>query len=1093
MLELNSTRAASPAEVTPLATSPVGSGWDTDSDGPETVLPQAPAVLLPHHRAELEASAIAADVAAANVTSFGPGTPRHWEDERGELIWFAGQRIRQGSGGRPKRPRGWFGRMPSRRSLQGDLIALDRRYRHLAGGGWRTLSATLAELPTFGQWKADEPRARTDKPGRSIKYEAPPGFPEGGGLLLPHIPERCWRLICQRQRLPFPTDPATLAAGFWPWALATPKLAILICEGWKKALCAVSHGYAAVALPGVQMGRRRGSDGSERLIQALAALNTKKRPWLVVFDAEARPKTAANVAAAAGALARALRAAGGRPEIARLPLLPGTEKTGLDDLAAAAGAEALTRALADTEPRPVLPRLRAADRVTPAGAYLGEAGALPSPAEAPLLLLQAPMGTGKTHAIAAAVAPLRDAGVPLLLPSHRVAIGQAVAERLGVAWAPSPGTDQRQLGAGFCLDSACPSSGLQISGHSWSGGVVVWDETAQGLEHLLTSTGTALAPGRGAAMAARRAEVLRTLAELLARAGQVIAADAQLPQWALNLLEKLTGRRAFLIRSEHQPMRGRPFHAPRFKTATDAADGFRAQWAELVANGAPFFCWTTAQKARYRNSAQNLATLHRQRRPDARLAVIDSSTPELAAELAADPDGFAERFDAIYASPSISSGVSFERWRPAAVIAYAGGHIAPEHVAQALARVRCPDVPAYLYAPERSPGGALRVGSGDTDPARVIANLRAVSDPLLGVLEEGGAEGAWLEAYGELAAHRNRQRHAYGATIAGLLEREGWERQGPGVTPCPAAGAEVAADLAAIAEAAQAAEDAAIIAAPLLDPAAAEALGRRRKLEPAEQAALDRFRLAQRWGLGAAPPSPELLEADRDRLRDRLRLGWLLTSPEAFALIPAHDAAAVAALDAAGRPFSPDRLRVAIGPRVTALQALGVPALLERFAAGEVIPATDSAVLTLHLNATAHRGQLAAAAGVSPGKLATGTLRALLRAVGWELVRVGRIKVRGEGDRDAYTYRAQRVALPEEVDLEALATVWLEELKGSSHGAKNAHTPNPCRGEKSPTPSPGGPPPHRHSWPLAPVPLIPWSSAPPPPRSAPRAVGFRTA
>ena len=44
-----------------------------------------------------------------------------------------------------------------------------------------------------------------------------------------------------------------------------------------------------------------------------------------------------------------------------------------------------------------------------------------------------------------------------------------------------------------------------------------------------------------------------------------------------------------------------------------------------------------------------------------------------------------------------------------------------------------------------------------------------------------------------------------------------------------------------------------------------------------------RHRLAERWGLEGCPPTLELLEADRDGLRDQLRLGWLLTTPEALA------------------------------------------------------------------------------------------------------------------------------------------------------------------------------------------------------------------
>jgi len=1002
--------------------------------------------LLPRDWVELQASAIAPDVAAVNVASFGPGTDRHWEAERAELVAHARHLIQTGS----TTDKGHAQAQPGH--LAGRLIALDKRYAHLAAGGWRSLSDALPGVPRFDQWKPASPRAkgrRDDRgnwaplPGQSVKYEAPPQTPDGGGLLLPHVPERCWLLIADRQGLPRP-DAAALAAGFWSWALATPGLQLLICEGWKKALAAVSAGWAALALPGVQMGRRRELDGTERLIEALQLLAPGRR-WLIAFDAEARPATAAKVGAAAGALARALRSAGGRVEVARLPLLPGTDKTGLDDLLAAAGPEALDRALADTGPRAVLPRLRTPDRLAPAGVWLGDACPIPSPELAPLVVMVAPMGCGKTEAIAAAALPLAAYGIPVLLPSHRQALGQANAERLGLPWAPHRGDDQRLLGAGFCWDSCCPSSGLQISATGWPGALVVVDELMQALEHLLLSTGTALAE--------RRAEVLRTASELLARARQVIAADAQLAGWGVALLEALTGRRALVIASEHRPMAGRPLHAPEdFTTPQAAADGFRAKWAELVAAGGPFLCWTSAQRADVANSPQRLAALHRQRRPDARVLVIDSTTPEAAAELAADPDGVAGRFDAIYCSPSISSGISFQSWRPAAVIAYAGGRVAPEHAAQALGRVRCPDVPAWIYAPERCPGAALRVGSGATDPAQLIADLRAVADPLLGQLQDAGD--AWLAAWAELGATRNRQRYAYRATIAGLLDREGWELQAPGPLPCPLAGALAGADLKAAAVAAREALDQALIAAPLLQATeATELQRRRRRLDADEQAALDRFRLTSRWGLGDAAPTLELLEADRDGLRDRLRLGWLLNTPEALAMVPEADWRAVDALDPEGRPFAPDRLRVTTGSKLAALAGLGLPALLRRFAAGEVIAANDPAVIALHATATAHRGQLAAAASLSPAALPTGTLRALLQACGWELKAAGRIKARTDG-RDAYTYRAAPIALPLGVDAEALAAIWLAELQSQPVGAKSPPIGILCRGEKSPTASP---------------------------------------
>ena len=284
-----------------------GTGSGTATHG---ITGELPASLLPQHWAELQASAIAPDVAAANVASWGPGTDRHWENERAELVAHGRLAIQTRSTTASGHPQSQAGHLDNR------LISLGRRYRHLQAGGWRSLSAGLPGLPTFDQWKPASARQRLDKPGQAIKYEAPPGFPDGGGLLLPHVPERCWELIADRQGLPRP-DAAALAAGFWPWALATPALQLLICEGWKKCLAAVSVGWAAVALPGITMGRRVGDDGSERLIPALQLLAAAGRPWLISFDAEARPGTAANVAAAAGALAHALRVAGGRSGLDR--------------------------------------------------------------------------------------------------------------------------------------------------------------------------------------------------------------------------------------------------------------------------------------------------------------------------------------------------------------------------------------------------------------------------------------------------------------------------------------------------------------------------------------------------------------------------------------------------------------------------------------------------------------------------------------------------------------------------------------------------------------------------------------------------------
>jgi hypothetical protein len=630
---------------------------------------------------------------------------------------------------------------------------------------------------------------------------------------------------------------------------------------------------------------------------------------------------------------------------------------------------------------------------------------------------------------------------------------------------------------------------MAITGETGTGGVIFLDEWMQQVEHLLTSNGTALT----ARQAARRASVLRTLAEQLARARLVMAADAQMSQWGVDLLETITGHQALVITSEHQPMAGRPLHSQGFTTPQKAAEAFRGQWAEQLFRlqvGDSLMVWTSAQKGNESsNAAENLAQLHHQIRPVDLVDVIDSTTPDLAVELAADPDGFISRriaqaaaqggAYALYPSPAISSGISFEHWKPNAVLAYSGGHIAPEHVVQALARVRCPEVPAWLFAPEQAP--LIRVGSGATDPTELIAHLRGAADPLLGALQESGAEKAYLTAYGELGAVRNRQSYAYSATATGLMEREGWELQAPGHEPCPALVAAITAELCAIRDAKQEAKQEAILSAEPLTDVEASALGRRRRKTHSEIAALDRYKLSQRWALAGAPPSLELLEADSNGLALRLRMGWLLSTPDALALVPTHDWLSIARLDSRGQPFAPDRLRETLAPSIAALQALGIPELLERFSKGETIAATDPAVVALHANANAYHRHLKIAVGISPGKLPTGTLKNLLHAVGWKLQRVGRVHTRNN-ERGAGTYRAQPVALPSGVDPEALASLWLEELRRG--GAKNDPIQKTYRVEKCATPSGVPVLPLMQRWPLAPVVAIPWpSGSPKPPQS----------
>lgn len=713
-------------------------------------------------------------------------------------------------------------------------------------------------------------------------------------------------------------------------------------------------------------------------------------------------------------------------------------------------------------------RVRAADHTAPAGQYLGQSLTLPTPAAAPLVALQAPMGSGKTELIAAGIAPRIAAGIPTLLPTHRIALGKALCERLGIEWAPLQSSDLRLFGGGACFDSLCPSSGLRVHGDSWTGATIVIDEWMQALEHLLFSSGTKLAD--------RRAEVLRTITELLNRAGQIVVADAQLADWAITLLEVITGRTASLIRSGHQPMAGRPLHHHTGQAIKQTATAFHAKWDELVSSGATLFCWSSAQQDTSRNSPQTLAALHRSRQPDHRIAVIDSTTPELAAELAADPDGFAARHDAIYASPTIASGISFQQWQPDAVLVFSGGHIGPEHVAQACARVRNPKVPAYVFAPNQSPGSALRVGSGHKHPNQLIEHLRSITDPLFGQLQDAGDP--WLQAWATMGATRNRQRFAYGTTVVDLLQREGWTEASSSVPPAFGDPKQRAAEFKIQTEAAATRQVARLVTAEPITFREAHDIREIKPQDrsPEQQASLERFDFSARWALPSptqqiqqildAGIEPEHIETELIRrtkaiqtaeskgLRNQLRLGWLLTDHTARQLLANHDTYQLEQLDTEQhQPFSPDRLRVTLAPKVAVLRSLKLDKLIERFQRGERIPADDIAIQQLHATALVHGDKITAALGVTAGKLPTCTLRRLLAACGWTLTEAGRIMQRGSR-RGIYRYTAKPAALPDGIDYQQLIQLFREQLEAlPDTGTQNFPIHQECLAKKT-VPSP---------------------------------------
>lgn len=973
--------------------SPVGSAWDATPAGPDG--------LLAKHLAEWQGSAVAPELVAANVASIAGSDV---------LEALAGDRLEHLGGD----------------AQQYATKAVARLLRPLepvaaAGGWWCSGLDPLADWapmawgcfkPTSPRWDAERNRAR--------KYEHPLRVAARSFWL--RVPAAVAQAVANRWGLACPAavaaDLTGEAGAFWRWVATEPRLPVVLTEGSKKAAALLSAGVPAVALPGIWNGCPKGADDRPALLPDLAALPWAGRRAWVLFDWSDSDRGRRDVARAARRLGHHLRAAGAAVLVGTCP---GPHKGADDHLANGGSWEQLAAALQPITAEPALARTRAADQTAPAG-FLADGVVVEQLADHRLLAVAAPMGSGKTRLARELIAPHLADGVPIIAPTHRTSLGEASAAAVGLPWAAAPDEDERLQGLGLCWDSLRPTSGLRINPAEWSGSVLLLDEVAQGIEHLLFGTGTAVAQ--------HRPETLDTIAALLRTCRAAVAMDAQLSEPVLQLLETLTGSSAHLLRSAHRPMAGRPVVVPQGLTARTAAEQGRAHVLRLAKAGARVLVITTAQQAGVKGSAQNLARLVKRHRPTAQVLMIDSTTPEAAAALGAAPNETAAAHDWIIASPAITSGLSIDALGlfDEVLVIGAGGRLTCEHLAQAAARVRDPRCPVTIYAPAIAP--QLQIGSGDFSPADLLKHLAQTEAQLLAALVGAAGwqptatnESPWLRCWLEMAAHRNRQSRSYSATIAALLDAEGWAV----TTTTPAAEdaalvAEASADLGAIAEAAQAAEDAAVIAAEPITAADAADLADKRRRTPEEQAQLQRHHVAARWGLGAADPSPALLAADRERLSQRLRFAWILQDVDFRQLAAGHDQRRAQQLTAGGKAWAPDLSRELLGHKIAAADSLGLPSWLRR---RDWFGADDAGLLQLQLTATTHAASMAAQLGVGPGKRASGTLRALLRLCGF---RLESRRARSGSGRRGWQYRITPEPLPAGVDLQQLAAAWADQL-----------------------------------------------------------------
>ncbi|MGV2831582.1 plasmid replication protein, CyRepA1 family [Myxosarcina sp. GI1(2024)] len=686
-----------------------------------------------------------------------------------------------------------------------------------AGGWWVSGIDVLNNYhdDLWGQFKPLQPRLSADK-GKIIKYEGPPKHPTGiialkVSRLLWHSVAGINSIKLFLSPLALRLSDRTTPISFWEWVINNPEVPLIITEGAKKAAALISAGYAAIALPGVFNGYRQPKDefgrntGLAKLIPQLQVFATPGRTVYFAFDRDTKASTIANVNSAIAKTGKLFTKAGVDVKVIRWqeeglcgefsspPCTPRSAK-GVDDLIVEHGAEAFHQAYSkalslETWLVRTSVQLTYKANIQVNRRYLGNLGiesveawehgdrrgdgekqASPSPPvpqspnpptphtleipnTAKLIGLKSPKGTGKTHLIEQIVQQATREGKWVLLLTHRIQLGEALCQRVGLPYLTEIKTVEygTVLGYGLCIDSLHPNSGARFNADNWENGIVIIDEAEQVIWHMLNS----------ATCTSERVEILAQFKTLiqnnLSGDGQVYLADADLSDVAIDYIRGLAGFHVepFVVVNDWQPPKEQHWTIHNYEDK-NPAHLVKDLVSHIEAGGRPFIS-CSAQKLKSKWGTQNLESYLQLKFPEKKILRIDSET-------VADPSHPAygciahlneilPNYDLAIASPSIETGVSIECERtdkrhsevPIAfqlllqgigsslgkikrvphfdsVWAIAQGVQTSDSIRQALARIRA-SVPRYLWAAKRGFHKSM-VGNGATVKKALIASTK---------------------------------------------------------------------------------------------------------------------------------------------------------------------------------------------------------------------------------------------------------------------------------------------------------------------------------------------------------------------------------
>jgi Domain of unknown function (DUF3854) len=600
---------------------------------------------------------------------------------------------------------------------------------------------------------------------------------------------------------------------FYPW-VDQQSLPIDFLEGAKKTATIASEGRVAIGLPGVTGAVRKDeSSGRKRfyLIPEVEHFATPGREINILFDHDPKYKTRKNVNLEIEKLAKQLKIKGCAPHVVSLP---GPEK-GVDDFVVAQGSEALDRLYADRRSFTEwlinsYSALTYPASVTVNQRYLD----VEIPQDATIVGIKSAKGSGKTTILEKVMERAKDAGLRVLIISHRVQLGQMLGEKLQHPFM----TETREMPYDAWLYGyVITADGLVANSQSrfdptekWD--LVIIDESEQVTSHILTST---------TEINSRRLIVLENLKTLFnnvaERKGQILLLDADLGDLSIDFVSNMLESPVdpYIIQNDYKPTEE---SYTLINYSHPSGDILYRDMVNAIAEGKKPLILTHSQKIRRggrggRHSSTALGVSLAKQFPEKRFLVIDSQSianPEspacgwlvnlaefniLRQRIGQDPkpnptDSEWERdrlryeklfqslfaFDAIIATPSIGTGVSIDlRGHFDMVVAFFHGVTSPNECRQFLIRLR-DNVPRWAWINKVGVGSPVGDGSGSLRSnlrtqrrigKAVVRHLKELAIDVDGTLRNNGAMITWSK----LAAIADSSRRNYRELVVkGLIE-----------------------------------------------------------------------------------------------------------------------------------------------------------------------------------------------------------------------------------------------------------------------------------------------------------------------------------